>query len=137
MCRLVKSRTEIPRQDKTLALCPSAAIFRTATTTEDEDSSPVAWGFIGLDGALATLHTEPGYRGRGLAKKLTAKLLTENLRALSAGESDYEGGWWGHSDVALDNAGSQAVAKGLGGKEGWLNYWIRVDLARVRELETS
>lgn len=131
---LVKSRTEIPRKDKTLAICPSVAIFPVLNETEPTKSSaPVAWAFVGVDGALATLHTEPEYRGRGLAKKLTAKLLTEKLRLLDEQEGSQEGGWWGHSDVSPTNKESQGVARGLGGTEGWMNYWLRLDLAKVRD----
>lgn len=128
---MVKARTAIPRKDKTLALLPSIAIF-SESASGDLSASPIAWAFIGMDGALATLHVEPDYRGRGFAKALTAKLFNDKLRLLDLDEGSQEGGWLAHSDAALTNKESQGVAKALGGKEGWLCYWVRVDLSKVR-----
>ena len=50
---LVKSRTQIPRQDRTLAILPNLGIFPV-----DVDS-PISWAFVGLDASLTTLHVEP------------------------------------------------------------------------------
>lgn len=38
---------------------------------------------------------------------------------------------WAHSDVAAGNVESAAVAKGLGGTEGWSVRWVGVDLRAV------
>jgi hypothetical protein len=138
---LVRSRTLIPRQDATLALLPSLAIF----PDNEVDASPVAWAFLGVDGSLTSLHTEPEYRGKGLAKILTGKIfrekgftdqnLAETTNAESkATESDEEA--WFHADVALDNKSSRRVCQGLGGKESWIVHWIRIDLTKAQDLSS-
>ena len=55
------------------------------------------------------------------------------------GDGDVEGdkdrdGAWAHSDVAVENEGSAGVARGVGGREGWVVRWCHVDLGRVRGL---
>ncbi|KAF2099424.1 hypothetical protein NA57DRAFT_55394 [Rhizodiscina lignyota] len=128
---LVRSRTAIPRKDKTLALLPSVAIFREENSGGD---SPVAWGFLGPDGSLASLHVEPNYRGRGLAKKVTTKILNEQLKVFDEEEGKSEQGWICNSDVALDNLESTGVARSLGGRPGWVVYWVRVNLEKAKAL---
>ncbi|KAK3706321.1 hypothetical protein LTR37_012836 [Vermiconidia calcicola] len=70
---LVRSRTPIPRQDRTLAVLPNLGIFDANT------QQPVSWAFIGLDASLTTLHVEPEWRGKGLAKTITTKLFREKM----------------------------------------------------------
>ena len=102
----MKSRTQIPRQDATLAMVPSLALF--PSTSDLEDVDPIAWAFLAPDGSLMTLHVEEPYRGRGLAKMLVEKLfreggvLSEDVVSDTAGESQ-KGERWFHSDTALDN----------------------------------
>jgi hypothetical protein len=124
---LVKSRTSIPKKDKTLALLPSVAVFPT------DGDTPIAWAFVGPDGSLATLHTEPEYRGQGLAKAVTTKLFNERLKLFDEEEGKEEGGWLAHSNVAMDNVQSSAVARSLGGTPGWVVYWLRVDLRKFSD----
>ena len=132
---LVKSRSSIPRQNGTLRLLPSLAIFPNAVPTKLEPG-PIAWAFLGLDASLSALWVEPPYRGRGLAKKLSAKLMREGLGSVfdTSGE---DGGGFAHTDTSSDNAESNSVFKSLGGRQAWTVYWIRVDLDRVREPLTS
>jgi hypothetical protein len=125
---LFKSRTAIPKKDKTLSLLPSLAVFPTDSDT------PIAWAFLGPDGSLATLHTEHDYRGRGLAKAVTAKLFNEKRKLFDEEEGKEEGGWLGHANVAIDNVQSSAVAKSLGGVPGWIVYWVRVDLGKFGDV---
>lgn len=115
---LVKSRTQIPRQDKTLAVLPNLAIFETET------DRPVDWAFVGLDGSLTTLHTEQEWRGKGLAKMLTTKLFKEKM-----------GRFWeegvprlAHGYVIDGNKESEGMCRSLGGVSEWQVYWLRVDL---------
>lgn len=124
---LVRSRTAIPRQDATLALLPSLAIFR----AEEHNGAPIAWAFLGLDGSLTSLHTEEAFRGLGLAKTLVSKLFREGghpdspvggRNMVVAKEQEM----WFHADTALDNVSSRAVCRVLGGQEGWVVHWIRI-----------
>lgn len=143
---LVISRSVLPRT-KALGRLPSAAVFvRTRQQEEgdggeeqrEEDWQPVAWAFLGLDGSLTSLHVEPGWRRRGLAKALAAKLFRdEGMEAVGGGVvRDLREGLM-HSDVAVDNKESTGVCVSLGGRAAWDCYWIRVDLDRVREVSST
>ncbi|KAF2482622.1 hypothetical protein BDY17DRAFT_311070 [Neohortaea acidophila] len=118
---LVRSRTQIPRQDRTMAVLPNLAIF-----PRDSDQ-PISWAFVGLDGSLTTLHVEPAYRGKGLAKTITTKLFKEKM------ERFQEDGLprWAHGYVIVGNQESEGMCRSLGGKSGWEVYWLRVDLGLV------
>ena len=108
----------------------------------ESDAAPVAWAFLGVDSSLTSLHVEPEYRGKGLAKKISAKIWRDSLSALDAttkepqtadgklsSEADKT---YGHADVALDNVESNAVCRSLGGQASWIVYWLRIDLAKIR-----
>ena len=117
---LVRSRTEIARQDFTLARLPNLAIF----PVEPAEAAPVAWAFVGLDGSLTTLHTEATHRRMGLAMMLTAKLFREEM-----------GFFWeegverlAHGNVAVGNEASAGMCRRLGGESIGEVYWVRVDL---------
>ena len=118
---LVKARTQIPRQDRTLAVLPNVGVF-------DKEGRAVAWAFVGLDGSLTTLHVEEEYRGRGLAKAVTTKLLREKMGGF------WEAGLkrWAHGYVVVGNRESEGMCRSLGGWEGSRVYWLRVDLGAVR-----
>ncbi|RDI89754.1 hypothetical protein Vi05172_g283 [Venturia inaequalis] len=131
---LVRSRTSIPRQDRTLALLPSLALFPVTREEEkEEDVSPVAWSFLGPDASLTSLHCEPEYRGKGFAKVLARKLFREGGYGDEAKDTheEIDDEKWAHADVALDNVSSQGVCRGLGGEGAWNVVWIRVDLDRI------
>ncbi|MCJ1479782.1 hypothetical protein MMC13_008468 [Lambiella insularis] len=113
---LVLARSEIPRQARTMRLLRSVGLRE---GEGGEEGRLVAWAFRGLDGSLTSLFVEEGWRGRGLGKMVTRRLL--------GGEE------WGHSDVAKDNGESVGVARGLGGEEGWECFWAWVDLGKVVE----
>ncbi|KAI4744406.1 chaperone protein dnaJ [Aureobasidium sp. EXF-12298] len=108
---LVKSRTQIPRQDRTLVKLPSVAIY--PTDTSSSTPQPIAWAFLGLDASLTTLHVEPAYRGLGLAKSLSLKLFSEDMNIYwqhnpTTGEQNgHVDERYGHADVATDNIASQ------------------------------
>ncbi|EJD52868.1 hypothetical protein AURDEDRAFT_181369 [Auricularia subglabra TFB-10046 SS5] len=122
---LARSRTAIPRRHRTLKLLPSAALF---PVEGGEDAQPVAWAFLGPDGSLISLHVEPAYRGRGLAKAVGRRVLHDGVARFG----DALGGL-AHADVAVENAESNGVCRSLGGAEGWTVYWVRVDLDKVPE----
>lgn len=122
---LVRSRTEIPRQDFTLARLPNLAVFPVGPA----DAAPVAWAFVGLDGSLTTLHTEASHRRLGLAMMLTTKLFREEM-----------GVFWeegveklAHGNVAVGNEASATMCRRLGGQDIGEAFWVRVDMnARSR-----
>ncbi|KAF7185939.1 hypothetical protein HII31_12812 [Pseudocercospora fuligena] len=58
----VRARTQIPRQDKTLADLPNLAIY------DVEKGMPIAWVFVGIDASLTTLHVEEEWRGEGIGE---------------------------------------------------------------------
>jgi hypothetical protein len=117
---LIRSRTEIARQDFTLARLPNLAIFPVSPT----DASPVAWAFVGLDGSLTSLHTEAPFRRMGLAKALTAKLFREEMGHFwEAGVEKFA-----HGNVAVGNEASARMCRQLGGRDVGEVFWIRVDL---------
>lgn len=129
---LVKSRTQIPRQDRTLRKLPSVAIY--PTDTSSTTLQPIAWGFLGLDASLTTLHVESAYRGHGLAKSLSLKLFSEEMETYyrhdptATGDNTPIEVRYAHADVATDNKASQGVCESLGGKCYFEVFWIRVDL---------
>ncbi|KEQ99069.1 hypothetical protein AUEXF2481DRAFT_26300 [Aureobasidium subglaciale EXF-2481] len=122
---LVKSRTQIPRQDRTLCQLPSVAIYYTDSQVSADE--PIAWGFLGLDASLTTLHVEPSHRGLGLAKSLSLKLFAGEMKAYGP-DDPLVGGIVTHADVATDNVSSQRVCESLGGKWYFEVFWIRVSV---------
>ncbi|KAK4499048.1 hypothetical protein PRZ48_009560 [Zasmidium cellare] len=121
---LVRSRTQIPRQERTLAVLPSVGIF-----TADVDGEPVAWAFVGVDGSVSTLHVEPEWRGKGLAKKITTKLFKDKM------ERFWEEGVprIAHDYIIKGNMASVGVSNSIGGKSDWDVYWVRVDLSVIED----
>ncbi|KAL2759149.1 hypothetical protein ACRALDRAFT_1080686 [Sodiomyces alcalophilus JCM 7366] len=108
-CHVVKARTHIPRQVKTLVALPGMVIRL-------QDGTPIAWAFLGPDGSLTSLHCEEPYRRRGLARAVAAKLLRERT-------AEYGTDGWGSADVAPDNASGQALCKSLNGRPSWVVSW--------------
>ncbi|KAK7542893.1 uncharacterized protein J3D65DRAFT_615308 [Phyllosticta citribraziliensis] len=124
---LVRSRTAIPRTNRTLRSLPAAALFPAAASLDDATAAPVAWAFLGADGSLCSLHVEPDYRGYGLAKAVARKLFREGFKSFGD-----ELGGLAHADVAENNVSSSAVCLSLGASEGWEVYWVRLALSNVR-----
>jgi hypothetical protein len=121
---IVQSRTSIPRTKRTLLSLKSVGVFEKST---DE---PVAWTFLGLDGSLTTLHTEPEYRGQGIAKAVAARIMREHAPAIAR---DEDGTVWVHADVYFGNVQSEAVCSSLGGEALWKIFWVRIDIGRERK----
>jgi ribosomal protein S18 acetylase RimI-like enzyme len=121
----VKARTWIPRSTNTLLSLKSVGVF------EEQSDKPVAWTFSGLDGSLTTLHTEPEYRGKGIAKAVAAKIMREWVPELA---NDDAGNAWAHADVYLGNTQSENVCRSLGGQGVWKDYWVRIDLEKAGRL---
>lgn len=133
---LVRSRTAIPRQDRTMRLLGSVGVRRRAgasgavggngeswnkqgekeegegdgdAETEKEGDTQrgelIAWAFLGPDGSLTTLHVEPEFRGKGIAKMLTRRL----FRLLAPAPAPAPG--------AEDTTGREHGGEGEGGGE--------------------
>ncbi|KAK5135389.1 hypothetical protein LTR08_005331 [Meristemomyces frigidus] len=131
---LVKSRTQIPRQTRTMAVLPSLALYPAPTPAADGDgdvaeAAPIAWAFIGLDSSLTTLHVEPAYRGQGLAKLLSAKIFREGMAHFHTDDEAVDRMALGF--VQVGNKASEGMCRSLGGKADWRAYWLRVDLSRT------
>ncbi|KAF2218080.1 hypothetical protein CERZMDRAFT_6542, partial [Cercospora zeae-maydis SCOH1-5] len=124
---LVRSRTQIPRQDRTLAVLPNVAIFETGTR------KPVAWVFVGLDGSLTTLHVEEEWRGKGLANMIAVKIWREKMETFwenegESGGQQKKGRRLAHDYVISGNEASKRVSEKLGGRHYADTFWVRVDL---------
>ncbi|KAM3419645.1 hypothetical protein BST61_g2977 [Cercospora zeina] len=128
---LVRSRTQIPRQDRTLAVLPNVAVLEVGTRR------PVAWVFVGLDGSLTTLHVEEGWRGKGLAKMVAVKIWRERMEIFwenaveSGGKKQMKGRRLAHDYVISGNEASKRVSEKLGGRHYADTFWVRVDLDSV------
>lgn len=134
---LVQSRTHIPRSRAQLSVMPGVAIYYDGDGDRDErngekenenekDEMPIAWGFLGLDGALATLHVEPEHRGRGLALCLSKEVMRRGMAGGVFAVDDSRNcirdeevrsrlGGWVHTEVASYNQASRRVMEKIGG----------------------
>jgi hypothetical protein len=131
---LVQSRTAIPRVPSVLRFMPSVAIFPAhPDSAAMKDDLPIAWGFLNQDGSLSSLHVEEGWRGRGLAKKVAARLFRKVLPEAFDISGEFGGGY-GHADVAPSNVASRAVCESIGGTSSpeRIVYWLRVDLEKAK-----
>ncbi|OKL58207.1 hypothetical protein UA08_06773 [Talaromyces atroroseus] len=121
---LVKSRTHIPRERKTLLNMPSVVIYYngsssfSSATESPPSASPIAWGFLAFDGSLATLHVEPEHRGKGLAIALSKEVMRRGMATGFYGSPEAADLSYAHADVAESNAASRRVMEKLGGR-GW------------------
>ncbi|KAF1999492.1 acetyltransferas-like protein [Amniculicola lignicola CBS 123094] len=119
---IVQAQTPIPRSTHTLLSLKSVGVF------EETTDEVVAWTFLGLDGSLTTLHTEPQYRGKGIAKAVAAKIFREEAPGIAV---DSQGTAWAHADVYGGNNQSESVCRSLGGTEGWKVFWVRIDFGKA------
>ncbi len=140
---VVMARTEIPKTVETLARLRGVGVREVAGEggggsdgDGGGDGRLVAWGFVGVDGCLSTLHVEAAERGKGLGKAVAGRLV--GMVGDSKGEGGGEGGGggedgrgWVSGDVAVGNEGSEGVMRGVGGKRGWTVRWVAVDLERL------
>lgn len=124
---IVKARTSIPRSTNTLLSLKSVGVFTQGGRT------PVSWTFLGLDGSLTTLHTEDGFRGKGIAKSVAAKIFKEHAPGLAV---DNNGDAWAHADVYVGNIQSESVCRSLRGNPAWSCFWVRIDLEKAGSLAT-
>lgn len=141
---LVQSRTHIPRPRRQLESLPSVAIYRDEDPSEAvadgnaDDEMPIAWAFLGVDGAVATLHVEPEHRGRGLALSLSKEVMRRGMAAegvfgaKSVGVVDEEMRGlvedWVHAEVAGYNTASRRVMEKIGGRVLTTVLWTVIEM---------
>ncbi|KAJ6087193.1 hypothetical protein N7467_006107 [Penicillium canescens] len=141
---LVQSRTHIPRSGRQLSSMPGMALYCDSDSdskdneNESGDEMPIAWGFLGVDGALATLHVEPEHRGRGLALLLSKAVMRHGMAAdgifgagtIQSGDTLVRDqvGEWTHTEVAGYNKASRRVMEKIGGKVLTTVTWTVVEL---------
>lgn len=144
---LVQSRTNIPRSRAQLSSMPGVAVYydgdgygdgnrQSPTTDGNEEEVPIAWGFLGLDGALATLHVEPAHRGKGLALPLCRQVMRRGMQSdvFGAGGLPLEDadrvcvGGWVHTEVAQGNRASRRVMEKIGGEVFATAIWTVVEV---------
>ncbi|KAF2754253.1 hypothetical protein EJ05DRAFT_153689 [Pseudovirgaria hyperparasitica] len=127
---LVRIRSPIPKTHRTLKIWNSMSVYSTTDGTkesgQEHSSEAVAWAFLGYDGSLSSMHVEPEYRGKGIAKTLAAKLFREYP------EED----GWALAYVGVGNRESEAVCEGIGGvSKAWV-WWLRVNMDTVKTIDT-
>ncbi|KAL6889145.1 hypothetical protein GGI43DRAFT_226558 [Trichoderma evansii] len=116
-CRIIVSRTDIPRSPEELVVLPNLMI-------KLQDKTPIVWALLSIDGSLISVYCEEPYRRRGLATKLAAKLLREKA-------SLYGNDGLMSADVSPTNTSSRAMCKSLGGEPDWTVSWICLDLSET------
>jgi GNAT superfamily N-acetyltransferase len=142
---LVISRTNIPRTRETLMRMPGVVVYFDGNTAalEEQEEMPVAWGFLAVDGSLATLHVEPEHRGQGLAAILSKEIMrtamiaqTEDGKGVFSfldDDQDTEGDRdaYTHADVATTNGASRRVMEKIGGDLAWTDTWTVLELIEL------
>ncbi|KAL8714838.1 MAG: hypothetical protein Q9220_001351 [cf. Caloplaca sp. 1 TL-2023] len=133
--QLTQSRTDIPRSITTLAAAPSVGVryhpphhqnsSHEVAENEKEQAKGglIAWAHISIDGSLANLHTEPAHRGKGIGAAVCRELVRR-----------YGGAQGVSFDAYWDNEGGVGVARGSGGRAGWMCFWVGVDLGGVKKI---
>ncbi|KAJ5198235.1 uncharacterized protein N7498_007352 [Penicillium cinerascens] len=136
---LVQSRTNIPRPREQLLKIPGVAVYHDGNgSAEGEDEMPIAWGFLGVDGAVATLHVEPEHRGKGLALVLSKQVMKQGMAPDGAFGAERSGiqdeavrakvGDWVHTEVAQYNKASRRVMEKIGGEVLTTVLWTVIEL---------
>ncbi|KAK8075741.1 hypothetical protein PG997_010404 [Apiospora hydei] len=146
----VMAVNKIIRSPSTLAKLQNAAIREAAPRPDGKPGKAVAFAFAAGDGSVRTLHVDPAYRRRGLAKAVVARLLgmglfepprdgplaarPEVLEELLAENGEQAEATLAFAGIEESNTGSIRTFRALGGKWLWDVYWIYLDLDRAREL---
>jgi GNAT superfamily N-acetyltransferase len=114
---------------------PGVALYHDG---DEGDEMPIAWGFLGVDGAVATLHVEPEHRGKGLALALSKQVMRRGMadegifgadRSWISDEVVREKvGGWVHTEVAQYNGASRRVMEKIGGEVLTTAMWTVIEL---------
>ncbi|OQD83344.1 hypothetical protein PENANT_c017G08029 [Penicillium antarcticum] len=145
---LVQSRTHIPRSKRQLSSMPGMALYcddsidnegESGSGDGNDDEMPIAWGFLGVDGALATLHVEPEHRGKGLALLLSKAIMRRGMATdgifgagtIQSGDAVLRErvGEWTHTEVAGYNMASRRVMEKIGGTVLTTVTWSVIELS--------
>ncbi|KAL6240980.1 hypothetical protein RBB50_012075 [Rhinocladiella similis] len=129
----VLDRSSIPRTLSTLSEYLNVGVVY------QSNPDPVAWGFLGKDASISSLHTETEHRGLGIALCVTRELIRRQHRQASEhGDDKTETGLrWAHADVSQSNMPSRRVMEKLGGKPMWMVMWTELDLEKICQPSTS
>ncbi|RMZ86292.1 hypothetical protein DV736_g6484, partial [Chaetothyriales sp. CBS 134916] len=118
LLQTVLDKSPIPRTLKTLKSLLNVSLYH--------GHRPIAWGFLGKDDSICSIHTEQEYRGRGFAVAVARELMDRQAKMLGEGALAYT-----HADVSKSNAASNSVMKKLQGQVMWGVAWVEVDLERA------
>ena len=100
-----------------------------ASKLERMNRLPVAWGFLGKDASLTSLHVEPRHRGKNLAGAVTRKLFAMQEHVF--GSEAVVNTRLGHADVFESNMSSRRVMEKLGGESMWVVAWAEIEVGRI------
>lgn len=119
----ILDRTNIPRTIETVRQLHRVGLF-------NEDKIPIAWGMLSKDGSISSLHTEPEYRGKGLAEVVSRRLFADQLDIFTddRGPATVDTIVHCHADVSATNHASTRVMEKLGGKVMWKVAWIELEV---------
>lgn len=120
----ILDRSIIPRTIETLREIHVVGLF-------DDHATCVAWGMLGKDGSIGSLHTEPEYRRKGLAEAVCRRLLADQIQFFAEDSAPAEHTVYSHADVSASNLPSRKTMEKLGCKVMWTVAWIEVDLGEL------
>ncbi|KAL2208809.1 hypothetical protein CC79DRAFT_1367015 [Sarocladium strictum] len=143
----VMAVNKIVRSAATIAYLPSAAIRRVQPNDDGSPGKAVAFGFASGDGSLRTLHVDPDFRRKGLAKAVVKRLLNSGVFAppkqgvFSASREVYEEieepQPLAYSSVEKSNIASIKTFEGVGATWRWDVYWAWLDLDKATRMLKS
>jgi ribosomal protein S18 acetylase RimI-like enzyme len=143
----VMAVNKIVRSAATIAHLPSTAVRRVQPKEDGSPGKAVAFGFASGDGSLRTLHVDPEFRRKGLAKAVVKRLLNSGVFAppkqgvFSASREVYEEieepQPLAYSSVEKSNVASIKTFEGVGATWRWDVYWAWLDLDKATRMLKS
>ncbi|KDQ53514.1 hypothetical protein JAAARDRAFT_39201 [Jaapia argillacea MUCL 33604] len=122
----VVSTSHVARSNEyILSRAPSSVCIRTSDTSPTP-GLPIAWALIHSDGSIGTLHVQPEFRRRGLARVVIEQLV-EKAQSLEGLDGAGGGGamGWNWADVIHGNGHGEGLFESLDGWEkGWVCCWV-------------
>lgn len=143
----VMAVNKIVRSAATIAHLPSAAIRRVQPKVDGSAGKAIAFGFASGDGSLRTLHVDPDFRRKGLAKAVVQRLLNSGVfappreGAFSASMEMYkqieEPQPLAYSSIEKSNVASIKTFEGVGAAWRWDVYWAWLDIDKATRMLAS